>query len=365
MSSRPVTVGDILEGHVTLDLECLDRIYLNGYVPNLQVGGQVALFLGRHLGMPIPSPAILEKIGAAFRRAVASFAEANGIPVVRFAKGDRKAEVMRPYLEKVAVSGRAGVAAIGVAQEFAPVFTASKQERAGTTPWFSFTKVERRVTCYYFYLWDDDFGAAFIKVCAYFPYPMKIWLNGHEWAKRQATKAGVGFTALSNGFATCQDPAALQTICDRLGPGHITVFCERWWARLPLPLGQADRAGGYWWEVSMRQIEISRTIIFDAPRQGRAFFEAVVADNLDIGRPDHVEPSSVARSSRPPKARSPPGWSPAGSTSPSTPTTSTPGSSSTSNCDTRSHVASGLAVRRAGSCRKRSPGPVLKGPCPL
>ena len=91
-----VTINDVLDGHVGLDIECLDRIYLNGYVPNLQMGGQVVSFLTAHLGNPIPSPVILEKIGTAFRRAVASFAEANQIPVVRFAKNDRKIEVMRP-----------------------------------------------------------------------------------------------------------------------------------------------------------------------------------------------------------------------------------------------------------------------------
>jgi hypothetical protein len=49
------------------------------------------------------------------------------------------------------------------------------------------------VSCYYFYLWDTEFGPAFVKVCAYFPYPIKVWVNGHEWAKRQAIRAGVGF----------------------------------------------------------------------------------------------------------------------------------------------------------------------------
>src|SRR6201987_2564084 len=96
--SGVVTVPELLDGHVVLDIECLDRIYLNGYVPNLQVGGQVVSFLTTHLGYEIPSPAILEKIGTAFRRAVASFAEDNRIPVVRFGKNDRKIEVMRPYL---------------------------------------------------------------------------------------------------------------------------------------------------------------------------------------------------------------------------------------------------------------------------
>ena len=284
-----LTVNDVLDGHVALDLECLDRIYLNGYVPTLQVGGQVVSFMTQHLGLPIPSPAVMEKIGTRFRRSVRAFAEANHIPVVRFGKGDRKLEVMRRYLAAQARTGHSGVAAIGVAQEFQNVFAAHQRQAPNGIPWFSFVKADRRVTCFYFYLWDADFGPAFIKVCAYFPYPIKVWLNGHEWAKRQATRAGIGFTELSNGFAACADPAALQAICDRLGPGTIRVFFERWMSVLPLPLDQADRAAGYWWELSMRQVEISRTLVFDAPRRARAFFEALVVDNLTLGRPDTLE----------------------------------------------------------------------------
>jgi len=302
-----LTVNDLLAGHVGLDIECLDRIYLNGYVPKLQVGGQVVGFMTRHLGLPIPSPAVMEKIGSAFRRAVRDFAEDEHIPVVRFGKEDRKIEVMRPYVAAQARTGRSGVAAIGVAQEYQNVFAAHQREDRGQTGnqvWFSFTKADRRVTCYYFYLWDVDFGPAFIKVCAYFPYPAKVWVNGHEWAKRQATRAGIGFTELSNGFASCTDPEGLQVICDRLGPGTIEDFFDRWMRVLPLPLTDADRAAGYWWELSMRQIETSRTIVFDVPRRARAFFEALVVDNLDIGRPDRVEvifAGHPRRWGRPPK----------------------------------------------------------------
>lgn len=283
------TVNDLLDGHVSLDLECLDRIYLNGYVPNLQVGGQVVSFMTAHLGFPIPSPAIMEKIGTAFRRAVDAFAVADHIPVVRFGKNDRKIDVMHRHLAAQEASGRSGVAAIGVAQEYQNVFAATQRQASNGIPWFSFTKADRRVSCFYFYLWDTDFGAAFIKVCAYFPYPVKVWINGHEWAKRQCVRAGIGFTALSNGFASCADPQALRAVCDRLGPGTIEVFFQRWMSVLPLPLTATDRAAGYWWELSMRQIETSRTLVFDAPRHARGFFEALVADNLDLGRPDSVE----------------------------------------------------------------------------
>lgn len=298
-----VTVNDVLDGHVVLDLDCMDRICLNGYVPNLQVGGQVVSFMTAHLGYPIPSPAIIEKMGTTFRRAVEGFAADNTIPVVRFGKDDRKIEVMRPYLVGQAGTGRSGVVAVGIGQEFQNVFASAKHIGNNGVPWFSFYKADRRVTCFYFYVWDIDFGPAFIKICTSFPYPIKVWLNGHEYAKRQAANAGIGFDELSNGFAACADPAALQAICDRLGPGAIEVFFERWMSQLPLPLTDADRAAGYWWELSMRQVEVSRTLVFNAPRHARSFFEALVADNLDIGRPDTVELIFYGprRGGRPPK----------------------------------------------------------------
>jgi hypothetical protein len=262
---------------------------MNGYVPNLQVGGQVVNFL-THRGFPIPSPVVLERSGVRFRRAVESYAEANGIPWVRFGRGDRKLDVMRPHLDRLASEGRTGVAAVGVAQEFQRVFTGTTHRaEGGGVPHFGYAKADRRVTAYYFYVVDEVFGPAFVKICAYFPYPIKIWVNGHEYAKRAAAAAGVGFTELSNGFASTDDAAGLQRICDRLGPGTIRVFCERWWARLPLPLTAEDRAAGYWWEISMRQVEVSRTIVFDAPRQARAFFEALLVDNLDVGRPAEMQ----------------------------------------------------------------------------
>jgi hypothetical protein len=262
--------------------------------------------LTAHLGNPIPSPAILEKIGTGFRRAVTRFADDEHIPVVRFTKTDRKIDKMRPYIAAQAATGRSGVAAIGVAQEFAPVFLATKRTGSNGVPWFSFTKADRRVSCYYFYLWDEDFGPAFIKICAYFPYPAKIWINGHEWAKRQAAHAGIGFTELANRFAATDHPAGLQVICDRLGPATIGVFVERWFSVLPLPLTEHDRAAGYWWQLSMRQIEVSRTIVFTQPRHARSFFEALVADNLDIGRPEQVElifSRHPVRRGRPPSAQ--------------------------------------------------------------
>ena len=285
-----VTAADMVAGHVTLDVSCLDRLYLNCYVAKLQTAGGVVYFFHHHRGKPIVSPALFEPIGERFRRDIKDWARANGITVITFKAGDRKADVMAPYLQAAAGSGRSQVAALGCAQEFQRVWTARKRDTdPGKPPQFSFTKEHRRVSVFYVYIFDEQMGPGFIKICTYFPYPVKVWVNGHEWAKRQAMAAGIGFTALSNGFASCDDPAALQQICDRFGPGTVQVWFERWMARIPLPLDDGDRDGGYWWELSMRQVETSRTLVFEEDCHARAFFEALLCENMDLGRPENVE----------------------------------------------------------------------------
>jgi hypothetical protein len=283
-----VNINNVLDGHVVLDIECLDRVYLNGYVPTLQVGGQVVTYLTEHLGNPIPSPALFKQIGDRFRDAVRTFAEINGIPLLRLNTpdrsrwDDRKVDHVRAYTETATAPG---VVAIVVAQEVQKVFMGYRRPSLTGAPQFGFDKADRRVTVYYFYILDPAFGLGFIKICSYFPYPVKVWINGHDWAKRQATADGVHYTELANGFATCEDPARLQTICDRLGPAKLQAFFNYWIVRIPCPFTRADRLAGYWWQLTMRQVEISRTIVLDAPRQARAFFEALVADNIGIGRP--------------------------------------------------------------------------------
>ena len=95
---------------------------------------------------------------------------------------------------------------------------------------------------------------------------------------------------MDNGFAAVDDPAALQAICDRLGPAQIDALLRKWLAILPHPFTAADRAAGYRYDISILQAEFSLTQMLDPPVSGRVFFEQVIRDNLDIGRPDQVEP---------------------------------------------------------------------------
>jgi hypothetical protein len=281
-----INVNEILRDHVTLTVDCMDRIYLNGYIPNLQVPGQLVNFLTKHRGNKIPSPALLGQIGNQFAKAVQDYAQEHGIPIIHFEPGQRKDEIAQAYRQ--AFTQAEGVVFIGIAQEKAKSFKARKKDQKGFVG-FEWSRQSVRVNHYYFYLQDAEFGPGFIKVCSYMPYPIKVYLNGHEWAKQQLRKAGVDFETLDNGFLSCQDPQQLQALCDQLGPEQIQAFFDKWVEQLPMPLNAADRQAGYRHRLSVWQVEVSRTQVFDDPVHGREFFEAVIKENLDLGRPDRVQ----------------------------------------------------------------------------
>jgi hypothetical protein len=144
------------------------------------------------------------------------------------------------------------------------------------------------VNHFYFYLWDSEWGGTFWKTNAYAPFPIWLWLNGHEWAKRQLAHAGIAYEGLDNGFRSCDDAAVLQKICDRLGPAAVKSFFWRWVFRLPSPFTAAEFRAGYVYAWAFRQFEVSETCVFDRPQAGRMWFEGVIRDHLDIGRPDQI-----------------------------------------------------------------------------
>jgi hypothetical protein len=277
------SIPELLSGHVTLEVECLDRVYLNGYIGSLATSGGLVSFMRDQLGKPIPSPVVLGQVTEKFREAVKALAERDQIPIRQFDHKERKDEVANQIRQQRGVKD--GIVFIGVAQEKAQAFQGKKVNGR-----FEFTRDKTvYVNHYYFYIDDADFGPLFIKVCSYAPWGAKLCLNGHEWAKRQLEKKRIRYEALDNGFLSCADPAKLQEICDSLGPEQIETVFRKWLKRIPLPLRPEDRAAGYDWSLSIWQMEVSLTQIFDRPLRGREFFEEVIRDNLDLGRPDRVQ----------------------------------------------------------------------------
>lgn len=286
--SVPRSVAEILQQHVTLTVECIDRMYLNVYVPRLQAEGGVVGFFRYHRGHPFASSALMEPISKAFIRSIEAFAARAGIPLLTFAPGQDKDAVMAEHLARF--PGEEGVLFIGKAQEKTRVFRTEKRKNPTTGrpyPWI--VRSTALVNHYYIYALDRDFGPFFLKFCSYFPYTAKLCLNGHEYVKRQLAQRGIAFEALDNGILSCADPRRLQALCDGLSAARIDALLRKWLHRLPSPFTLADRQAGYRYGCSILQAEFSLTQVLDRPLTGRLFFEAVIRENLDLGRPDQVQ----------------------------------------------------------------------------
>jgi hypothetical protein len=286
--SVPRTVAEVLSRHVTLEVEGIDRMYLNVYQPRLQCEGQVAAFFRCHRGHPFASSALMDPMTKAFIARVESFTQQNEIPLILLTKGQRKDDVAREY--RTRFGGTEGILFVGKAQEKTPVFRTEKRSnpKTGQTyPWI--VRSTAMVNHFYFYGLDEDFGPFFLKFCTYFPYNAKLCINGHEYVKRQLAKEGIAFEALDNGIRSCAAPKRLQQLCDGLSGAKIDALLRKWLARLPHPFTDQDRKAGYRYDLSILQAEFSLTQVLDRPLTGRIFFEEVIRENLDLGRPDQVQ----------------------------------------------------------------------------
>src|ERR1700738_82233 len=191
-----------------------------------------------------------------FIAAVEDFVRQQQVPLLTFAKGQRKEDVALEYRAKF--QGTEGILFVGKAQEKTPVFRTEKRTNPRTGqkyPWI--VKSTAMVNHFYFYGIDADFGPFFLKFCTYFPYNAKLCINGHEYAKRQLAKEGIAFEALDNGILSCADPQRLQELCDELSDHEIDALLRKWLKRLPHPFTAKDRLAGDCYDVSILQSEFS------------------------------------------------------------------------------------------------------------
>ena len=295
-------VAEAIRKHVTLEVECIDR--LNLCQPRLQTPGRAAWFFRGVRGNPVPSSALMAPMTRDFVAAIERFAREGGLDLVRFRKGERKDERTQQYLRQW--PGGEGVLYIGKAREQERVLRtqASTDPATGlrSTRLVSSTAMPN---AYYFYVVDEDFGPLFVKFCSCLTLQRQALPQRARVRQAPAAREGIGFEALDNGLLSCADPQRLQAICRQLTAARIDELARRWLARLPHPFTAQDRRAGMLYQVSVLQAEFSLTQVFDRPLQGRVFFEEVIRENLDLGRPDHVQLVFGRRVTRRPRASAP------------------------------------------------------------
>jgi hypothetical protein len=181
-----------------LEVESIDRMYLNVYVPQLQAVEGTLKFIRIHRGHKVASTRMAEPITREFVASIECFAKDNRIPLITFEEGQRKDDFAKQQRQKF--QQREGVVFIGKAQEKCTVYRTEKRRNPKTKRTYPWTvKSTVLVNHYYFYCIDEDFGPFFLKFCSYFPYNAKLCLNGHEYLKQQLEQKGIAYQALENG----------------------------------------------------------------------------------------------------------------------------------------------------------------------
>jgi len=242
-SKLPQTVAEVLGKHVRLEVESIDRMYLNAIVPRLQIVEGVLRFIRQQRKAKVASSNAVEPMTRRFVHAIERFVEQQGIPMVSFQKGQRKDELAAELRAKF--PQRDGVIFVGKAQEKCTVYRTEKRHNPKTKRAYAWiVKSSALVNHYYFYCVDENFGPFFLKFCSYFPYNAKLCLNGHEYAKQQLEREQIAYQALDNGIRSCAAPGRLQRICDSLSAAKIDALLGKWLRRLPHPFPAADRAAG-------------------------------------------------------------------------------------------------------------------------
>ena len=283
--SLPQSVGDVLQKHVVLELESIDRMYLNVYQPKLQTPKAVYRFLRDQSGQGSVSSKHFQAITHGFIADIEAFADQHQIPIRPFEKNERKDDVAATF--RAAFQGTEGILFIGKAQEKVRTFRTEDSTTGQTYPWI--VQSTAMVNQYYFYGIDEDFGPFFLKFSSYFPYGAKLCVNGHEYLKWQLAKEKIAFEALDNGILTCANPQRMQEIAAGLTAAKIDALLRKWLAKLPHPYTAANRQAGFRYDLSVLQAEFALTQVLERPLVGRIFFEEVIRENLDLGRPDNVQ----------------------------------------------------------------------------
>jgi hypothetical protein len=259
---------------------CFDRILCRAFIPALQSLGTVVHFLKGARQAPALTPAYFRRISADYHTFIAAEAQQAGVAIVEPPRDVRRADWVAPFFQNLGT--RPGLAVILKCRERAPVVVSyPKQGNHLEREW-------RFVNLYYCYLRDPELGRLFVRLCPYFPFPVEVCLNGHEWLAQQLRRAGVAFRQRDNAFTDCADPRRLQELADAFGPAHLRAaldpLLERW---LPF-FTPAERAQGYRHRLFLAQVEYCHNLVFHERAAADRLFDRLADLNRTIGRPDKL-----------------------------------------------------------------------------
>jgi hypothetical protein len=259
---------------------CFDRLILSGYINRFHSPGSVIWFLRDHRNLGYLNRATFSSLSRDYHHWVEDFARQHELDILQPPSDTRREDLVEPYFQQR--RGREGVAVILKTRE--PERLAVCYQKAAN----AIVLTRRWVNLYHFYLNDPLAGRMFVRVCPYFPFNVRVWMNGHNWLARQLHHEGIGFCQRDNSFSACDDPQRLQELSDAFGPQHIRAAVEPWLSRLIPFFTDEERASGIRHQLYLNQVEYCHNLIFDDRAGLHRLFDRLLDLNRGIGHPDKL-----------------------------------------------------------------------------
>src|SRR5512135_238322 len=266
---------------IRFDYSCFDRILLNGVIQVLQNPACVVGFLKEKRQAARVTPDFFRAISTDYHHFVRAFAEQRHVEIVQPPKGGRREEWVEPFYQRL--QGQSDIAVILKSREVARVAVSFPRQGDHVE------LLNRFVQQYYFYLQDRDFGRMFVHVCPYFPFSVRICLNGHEWLACRMREEGIAFEQCANAFRTRADPARLQELADQFSAAHLEACAHRWLAQLvPFFTDRERRHQGSGSRLFVSQVEYGTKLIFERRAALDRLHERLLDLHRSIGHPDKI-----------------------------------------------------------------------------
>jgi len=270
------------EQSIRFEYSCFDRILFNAIIQPLQQPAIVVGYLDKFRHAPPLAPKYFRQISEDYHRWVEDMARSQSLRIVEPPKRVRREDWVEPFYQHLRSPSE--IAVILKSRENARVAVSYPSKTGG----HRIELCNRFVLQYYYYIQDVDFGRMFIRICPYFPFNARVYVNGHEWLAQQMRKLGISFRKEANAFLGCSDPERLQQLSDRFSWKAITICADRWFSRLVPFFTDASREHGCRHSLFASQVEYCTNLGFKRRCALDRLCERLFDLNRTIGRPEKL-----------------------------------------------------------------------------
>ena len=278
------TFAEHHQDRIRFGYRCFDRLLLNGIIQPFQQPERVVGFFWTYRQLYPVDRDTLRDIATQYHHWVVNQARHWHVPIQGVPAGRRDEFMDRPFTR----ARPDQVVAILKAREPARIMTAigNKQDNR----WHLELK-SRWVDQYNFYINDARWGRMFVRVCPYFPFSARVYLNQHHWLAQRLRERGIPVRQCGNAFLHCGNPEALQALADSLTPQDIRACGQKWLAALtPFFTPREREQAGCQHRLFFAQTEYCDNLIFKRRAAVDALGERLFDANRLIGRPDNRSP---------------------------------------------------------------------------